>query len=169
MIIEEFIVLLAIYLVPMYIANATPIILHGKKPVDFGKKINGKRILGDGKTILGALFGIIVGTIAGFILYYLLSPIFALPNPLLLALLLSAGAIIGDMAKSFFKRRLGFESGARLPVFDQIDFIIGGLIFSLVIRFPEIEVVIFLLVATVFIHTITNLIAYKLKLKKVPW
>ena len=45
----------------------------------------------------------------------------------------------------------------------------GGLILSLVVRLPEVEVVLFLLIVTVFIHMVTNVIAFKLKLKRVPW
>ena len=47
------IILFFAYIIPMYLANATPIVIHGKKPLDFGFKLKGKRILGDGKTIVG--------------------------------------------------------------------------------------------------------------------
>ena len=51
----EVIIFIIAYVIPLYVANASPIILHGKVPIDFNKNINGKRILGKGKTILGSL------------------------------------------------------------------------------------------------------------------
>ena len=56
----------------MYFANAAPIILHGEIPLDFGKKLFGKRIFGDGKTILGTFSGILVGISAGALIYFLI-------------------------------------------------------------------------------------------------
>lgn len=168
--IENLLILLAAYLVPMYVANATPILIHGKKPLDFGKNYKGKRILGDGKTILGTLAGILGGALAGYLLaiiftYYGL----ALPNQFSLSVALAAGAILGDLAKSFFKRRLGKKSGERWLFADQLDFVLGGFIVGSLVRLPEIELVIVLLLITVFIHSFTNFVAYKLRLKKVPW
>jgi len=166
----EIILIILAYLIPLYVANATPIIFHGKIPVDFGKKYKEKRILGNGKTILGALCGVLGGTIAGS-LFYIIAPqiLDLIPMYFSLIVLLSIGGIVGDMVKSFLKRRKGIESGGKWFLVDQLDFIVGGLIFSLVVRIPEIWVVIFLLIVTVFIHMVTNIIAFKLKLKKVPW
>ena len=158
------------YLIPLYIANATPILSHGTIPVDLGKKYKGERILGKGKTILGALCGIIGGTLFGILFSIAFPQIFVLiPQYLPLVILLSFGAIVGDMAKSFFKRRKGIKSGGKWFLVDQLDFIIGGLVFSLIVRIPEIWVIVILLVVTVFMHMATNIIAFKLKLKKVPW
>ncbi len=165
-----FIELIVAYVVPLYFANAAPIIFHGKKPVDFGKKIGNKRILGDGKTILGALFGIVVGSFCGILIYLIFPEIQIISsNYILLAFLLSAGAILGDIVKSFFKRRVGIKSGEKWFLVDQLDFIIGGLVLSSFFRLPEIELIVFLFVVTVFVHTATNIAAFKLKLKKVPW
>jgi len=166
----EFILILAAYLLPLYVANATPILFHGKIPVDLGKSYKGERVLGKGKTILGALCGVLGGTFIGIIFGLLFPQIrILIPHYSIIIILLSSGAIIGDMTKSFAKRRKGIKSGGRWFLVDQLDFIIGGLLFSLLIRIPEIGVVVFLLVVTVFIHTATNIIAFKLKLKKVPW
>lgn len=166
----DLIILLFAYLVPMYCANAVPILVHGTKPLDFGKKFRGKRVFGKGKTILGALAGIIGGTVAGT-LFMLAFPQTQqlIPNYFALIAALAAGAIIGDAVKSFFKRQLGFESGQRWLIADQLDFIAGGLLLSLLVRVPEWQIVVVLLLATAFIHLATNFAAYKLGLKKVPW
>jgi CDP-2,3-bis-(O-geranylgeranyl)-sn-glycerol synthase len=166
----ELILILLAYIIPLYVANATPILFHGKIPVDMGKKYKGERILGKGKTILGALCGVLGGTFVGLLFAYIFPQMFILiPNYSILIILLSAGAIIGDMVKSFVKRRMGIKSGGRWFLVDQLDFIIGGLVFSLIVRLPELWIVIVLLVVTGFIHSTTNIIAFKLKLKKVPW
>jgi len=48
-------------------------------------------------------------------------------------------------------------------------FVVGGFLLSMLIRFPELEVVLIVLIVTVFAHMATNFAAYKMKLKKVPW
>ena len=164
------IILFFAYLVPMYCANATPILMHGAKPLDFEKRFRGKRVLGNGKTILGTLAGIIGGTIAGTIFMFVFPFVLQLiPNYFALAFALAVGAIMGDTVKSFFKRRLGFERGQKWLIADQLDFVIGGFLISLIIRAPEWQIVVTLLVVTAFIHLATNFAAYKLGLKKVPW
>jgi CDP-2,3-bis-(O-geranylgeranyl)-sn-glycerol synthase len=166
----ELVFLIIAYIVPMYLANATPIIFHGKKPLDFGKTIFEKRIFGDGKTILGTLAGILVGSIAGIIFSIIFPDILLLiPNYLILSILLASGAMFGDIFESFFKRRFGFKSGQKCFLFDQIDFVLGGLILSFIILMPKIELVLIILFLTIFIHIITNIIAFKIGLKKVPW
>jgi len=168
--IELIILTIILYTIPLYIANAAPVLFQGKIPVDLGASIRGKRVLGDGKTFSGALAGIAAGSLAGLIIALAFPQILTqFPLYFPLAVTLSFGAIIGDMVKSFFKRRLGIASGAKWFLADQLDFVVGGLLFSFLIRFPEAEVVLVLLLATVFIHIATNFAAFKLKLKKVPW
>ena len=158
------------YVAPLYIANSSPVLVHGNIPLDLNKKIFGEPIFGKGKTILGTIAGITAGTGAGTIIY-ILFPIVQtiLPNYILLAFLLSLGAILGDVTKSFFKRRFHIHSGEKWELADQLDFIIGGIVLSTIVRLPEIWLVVLLLVATFFIHKSFNYLAYKLKLKSVPW
>lgn len=165
----EIFFLLLLYVFPMYFSNGAPLVLHGKVPLDFGKKLFGKRILGDGKTILGAFSGILIGTAGGAMAFFLIPYAAQIPNYFSFIVFLSIGAILGDIIKSFIKRRLGFERGAQWVLADQLDFIFGGLILSSLIRLPEIEIVLLLLVITLFMHSATNFIAYKIKLKNVPW
>lgn len=166
----EAIIVTLLYVAPLYIANSSPVIVHGKIPLDFNKKLFGQPIFGKGKTVLGAIAGILAGTGVGAILYLLFPFIETIiPNYLQLSFLLAFGAIIGDLAKSFFKRRFSIKSGEKWELADQLDFIIGGLLFSILIRIPEIWLVVLLLFATFFIHKIMNWLAFKLKLKTVPW
>ena len=163
-------VILALYVIPLYIANSSPVLAHGKIPLDFNKKIHGQPIFGKGKTILGTLAGIIAGTGVGAIIYLIFPQVGQIiPNYLQLAFLLALGAIMGDLVKSFFKRRFLIKSGEKWELADQLDFVFGGLVFSLFVRLPEWWLVLLLFIATFFIHKIMNWVAYKLKLKQVPW
>lgn len=148
------------YYLPAYFANGMPIAFGGGFPVDFGKNWkDGKRILGDGKTFQGMLFGIGVGTLA----------IGLIQGTFLLAFLLSAGAILGDLAKSFFKRRRKIGSGEKFFPWDQIDFLIGATLLSSIAKIPRIEFIIIIFIITPAIHLLANYGAYKLKIKSVPW
>jgi len=165
----ELVLIIILYTVPLYVANSFPVIVHGKIPLDLNAKIFKKPILGKGKTILGSLAGIIAGTLAGAVLLLVPGVKLIIPNYFSLAFALSFGAILGDCVKSFFKRRFGIESGQKWVLADQLDFIFGGIIMSLFVRLPEAWLVLLLLFATFFVHSGVNWIAYKLKLKKVPW
>ncbi|HIH72167.1 MAG TPA: CDP-archaeol synthase, partial [Thermococcaceae archaeon] len=58
------------YILPAYFANASPVIFKGKTPMDFGKSfVDGKRILGDGKTWRGFFGGLFTGILIGVIQY----------------------------------------------------------------------------------------------------
>jgi len=163
-------IIFLLYIIPLYIANATPILIHGKVPLDLNKKLFGRPLFGKGKTIIGTVSGIAAGIIAGgLILVFFPYSLLVIPNYFGLAFALAFGAILGDLAKSFFKRRFGIKSGERWELADQLDFIIGGIVVSSLIRIPELWLVIVLLVATFFIHKGSNWVAHKLKLKKVPW
>jgi len=167
----QLLVLIALYAVPMYIANATPILIHGTKPLDFGKSLGKERVLGKGKSILGTLAGICCGSLAGLLVLLAFSETIVplIQNYFALAILLAAGAIFGDLVKSFLKRRIGIKSGQRWLIADQWDFVLGAFALSLVARAPEVEVFVIILLATLFIHVATNFAAFKLKLKSVPW
>lgn len=166
----DLLILFFAYIIPLYFANATPVVIHGSIPVDGGRLLNGKPFLGKGKTILGTLAGIIFGTLFGaLVIFFYPAILISIPQYFALALLLSIGALLGDMVKSFIKRRVGITSGAQWLVADQIDFVIGGLLLSLFVRIPELEVVVLVLAVTLIAHVASNFAAFKMKLKKVPW
>jgi len=150
---------LYIYL-PAYLANAAPVILGGGGPLDGGRTwIDGEPLFGDHKTVRGTISGLVVGIIAGFILMMPLRGV-----------LLSVGAIGGDIIVSFIKRRLKLQPGAMFPVADQMGFIVFAvLLVSLVQPSPPWERAVAILVATLPIHYMTNVFAWALKLKSDPW
>ncbi len=158
------------FILPAFIANAAPVLgykIFGKfnAPMDFGKKLGGKPILGPGKTWGGLLFGIFAGTLAGLVQTFFQPQGFPLMTTHL-ALLLSAGALTGDAFGSFIKRRFGFERGKSILGLDQLGFLIFALIFAYPIVKLSLLQMVFLLVITPILHLLTNVIAYLLGLKK---
>lgn len=168
---------LILFILPAYFANAAPVFSKGTSTIDHGAKLqDGKPLLGPGKTWKGLLYGLVFGTIAAAIISQLLPnflPQFTLNEKLIIGFLLSAGAMAGDLFGSFIKRRSGLERGANFPLMDQLFFLFAALIFALPIYIGKIEIEItdlaLLTILTYAVHATANQIAYKLKLKKVPW
>lgn len=156
----------ALYIiVPTYCTNGAPVIFGGGRPIDLGRSLSdGERIFGDNKTVRGFASGLIVGTIVGLVGSYILSM-----NSLLVAVPASLGALLGDLAGAFIKRRLKIKPGAPLPGLDQLDFVVGALL--LVSLFSEISfgVVVIMLFVTPPIHFLTNVGAHFLGLKSTYW
>ncbi len=153
-----------IYIFPAYAANGAPILFGGGYPLDLKKKLFGKRIFGDHKTIRGTISSIIAGIIIGLIEY----PFFH--YMLFIAILLTIGANVGDLFGSFIKRRIGMKSGKSFPIMDQYGFLLFALIFALPFgNYPQLLGIIFIIILTGIMHPLTNIGANKLKLKDVPW
>jgi CDP-2,3-bis-(O-geranylgeranyl)-sn-glycerol synthase len=152
------------FIFPAYCANAIPVIVGGGRPLDLDKKFfDGKPILGKNKTYRGFFSGLLIGTFVGSMesLFFNYPPLFGL--------LLSLGALFGDLAGAFLKRRLGLAPGELLPIVDQIDFIVGAILFSFPMQILTIDLAITTLIITPPIHLLTNFAAYKLGLKSNPW
>jgi CDP-2,3-bis-(O-geranylgeranyl)-sn-glycerol synthase len=78
------------------------------------------------------------------------------------------GALFADAVESFFKRRAGIGPGKTWVPFDQIDYIIGGLVF--VAPFVSLS---FADIARIFVlyfglHFLFSFLAYKIGWKKSP-
>lgn len=174
-------------IIPAYIANASALLVGGGTPIDFGKTWkDGKRILGDGKTWQGLFAGAFIGMTAGFglsaVAKYATTIQFPIPLtdftgfPLMIPIIFSLcfGALLGDILESFFKRRAGKKRGQDWIPFDQIDFILGVLLFSYLMstalyifglantnwfmKHLTINHVFILLIVTPFIHLFSNFI-----------
>jgi CDP-2,3-bis-(O-geranylgeranyl)-sn-glycerol synthase len=165
---------LLVFLIPIYIANSSPVVLGGGVPLDLGRSLpDGERIFGNGKTVRGFVAGTLAGTFAGGLvsLVYLL-PFF--PNPLTqftAAFFLSFGAMAGDALGSFIKRRMHVTWG-RPFVLDTIMFLIVALVFVIPFASPALFAplnLLFFLILTLILHPLTNYLANKAGLKSVPW
>ncbi len=140
--------------------------------MDFGRNfVDGKRIFGNNKTFRGFFFGWAVGFFVGLAEGF----VFGFENyPVLFSLLIPLGALLGDLTGAFIKRRLSIQPGGLLPVVDQLDFVVGAVVFALPLALTGLfglswEVAVTVLIITPPIHLLTNFGAYKLKLKKHPW
>ncbi len=160
------------FIFPAYCANGTPVLAGGGTKMDFGRNFrDGKRIFGNNKTFRGFFFGWGVGFLVGLIEGF----VFGFDNyPVLFAVLIPLGALLGDLMGAFIKRRLDIAPGGLLSIVDQIDFVVGAVVFSLplaLINWSGLtwEVILTVLLITPPIHLFTNFLAYKLKLKKNPW
>jgi CDP-2,3-bis-(O-geranylgeranyl)-sn-glycerol synthase len=180
-------------MIPAYIANPMAVVFGGGTPIDCGKNFyDGRRILGDGKTIRGLVAGTACGLVAGLI-QIILAPVLAASglfgssdifqsslnaytfNTIHVVFLMALGALLGDSAESFIKRRINLKRGAMFPVADQLDFVVGAWILTYILAsawfiiYFDMRIIITVLIITPLLHITTNIIGYLLKLKKEPW
>ena len=179
-------ILLALwFFLPAGLAHATPVLAKRisflKKldyPIDFYKTYKGIRIFGDHKTMRGLITGIIVAILTAGIqqiifnnsqeLRTALDFDFSSINFFVYGFLAGFGALIGDAIKSFFKRRANIKPGSTWFPFDQIDYIIGGIVFLIpLIRLDFFEYLVTFIVWFAM-HLISTYIGYLLKLKDSP-
>ena len=153
------------FMLPAYLANVTALAFGGGTPLDFNHKLSdGRRILGNGVTWRGTIIGTIIGTLIGLLQGIITGNIV---EGLLLGLCLGAGAMIGDACGSFLKRRLKVERGKPAPILDQLDFVVGALVFASLIVILPAEMIVIILVISIFLHLGANIIAYFLGIKDV--
>lgn len=79
-----------------------------------------QNFLGNNKTWRGLLLGVLFGSATGYFQYAGSS------YGLLAGVLLGFGALFGDAAKSFIKRRFNIMPGQPWPPWDQIDYVVGA-------------------------------------------
>ncbi len=168
-------------MLPAYIPNNSAALFGGGMPLDMGQTFqDGRRTLGDGKTFRGTIAGTACGILMG-LLQNQIAPVLGLPTfgtgfeqlPVLLGL--SLGAMLGDIVAAFFKRRMGLKRGAPLFVIDQIDFVIGAWLLTIILapqwfweNFTPL-IMLIVLIITPILHRVTNIIGYKIGAKREPW
>ncbi|TQQ82889.1 CDP-2,3-bis-(O-geranylgeranyl)-sn-glycerol synthase [Halonotius terrestris] len=168
-------------MLPAYVPNNAAVLAGGGRPIDDGRTWGGRRLLGDGKTWRGTAVGTLAGVALALGLNAVVDPVgtaigVSLPTfPLWGGVGLALGAMAGDIAASFIKRRSGRERGASFPGLDQLDFVVGALLMAVVLA-PEWAlatftpgVLVVILVTTPLLHVGTNIIAYKIGAKDEPW
>ena len=168
-------------MLPAYFANMAPVIVKNvfnglKIPIDFNKKIKNKPIFGKNKTFRGLIFGIIFAIIVAYLQFLLYrNDIFVdisiadYSNWLLIGFLMGFGAIFGDLIESFIKRRMNYDPGKSFVPFDQLDFVIGALIFIYPLVALSLSKIIIILLLSFVLHIIVNHIAYYIKLRREQW
>jgi len=164
------------FILPAYVANAIPVLLGGGRAIDCGKTFaDGRPVFGSHKTVRGFVTGVVAGTLTGAVQTAALGSIplsdFVLPYQfnVLLGFLISLGALIGDLVHSFLKRRLRVAEGSPLPVADQLDFVVGAVVFFSIASTPPLLTIFIIFAITLPVHLLTNFLAYLLGVKKKPW
>lgn len=158
---------------PAMAANGAPVFIARGTPMDLGRKLfDGRRILGDGKTFEGFFIGVLFGTSVGAIYAVHTDNPWFMPY----ALILSIGALLGDVMSAFIKRRIGLQRGEPAPVLDQTSFLV---IATIAVKFSGIEYLVGVEITvihyitgvalSIILHIATNYGAYRLGLKSVPW
>ena len=173
------------YIFPAYVANAIPVLAGGGPPIDFHKTLrDGRRVFGEGKTYRGFISGVIMATVTASV-QLVINPWFLttvneaivisteelilFQTVPLLGFLMGVGGLLGDLFGSFIKRRLDLARGAPAPGIDQLDFLIGAILFTFWLHPLSLLQLLVLIVATPIIHLTTNILGYLLKVKKEPW
>lgn len=152
-------------------------------PLDRGGTIRRRRFFGDNKSLRGAVV-MPLATIACTLLQAALASKFIWArdlgfvdfrevSPLLWGALLGVGYVVGELPNSFLKRQLDVPPGAAAPglrgaffwILDQVDSLLGILLFLCVVWVPPLRVVLALVALTLVIHPAIALLMVRLKLK----
>lgn len=173
----QFLLRCAWYLVPMGAANLAPFFIRRifprlAVPIDVLVKRPG--LFGSHKTLRGILIAPIAGILAFAIQKFLgnntaIAGLGFFPYAtmtLWFGFFAGLGAIIGDLLRAWVKRRLGIRPGGRFVPFDQMDYLFGGIFFTLGFYQPTWNVVLGTLFAGIFLHIVINLAGHGLGLKE---
>ena len=166
-------------LLPAGAANSAPVFAakllpSWDAPVDFDYSYRGARIFGSHKTWRGLIAGLIAASITFAIQQLIYSDIGILQHysyfdydrfSWMMGIWMGAGALAGDLVKSFLKRRLRIPPGHSWFPLDQLDWLIGTILFAYpFIGFGMYSVAEVILVGF-SLHLIANLVGYALRLK----
>ncbi len=169
------------YILPAYLANISPVFAYNifknkfSTPIDFNKKLLNRPLFGKNKTYRGFISGILVGILVSSLQSYLYAfksikdiSLFDYTsiNPVIFGFLMGFGALFGDLAKSFVKRRLNFKPGASWIPFDQTDFLVGGMFFASFVYRPGADVIITILLVMPIVKVIIDQIGFYLKISR---
>lgn len=168
------------FILPAYFANMAPVIVKKinflEIPIDFNKKINDKPIFGKNKTFRGLIFGIIFAMIITYLQFLLYKnglfveiSIIDYSNWILIGFLMGFGAIFGDLVESFVKRRLNYKPGKSFVPFDQLDFVVGALIFVYPLVMLSLNKIVIILLLSFVLHVIVNHFAFYMNIRKEKW
>ncbi len=162
---------------PAMVANAAPVIaskiIRRRHPLDMGKKlpIDGRRILGQSKSVEGFIAGVVGGLATGIVYAAILNN----ASWVIYGLVSGFGALSGDAINSFIKRRLGIKPGDPFIPLDQLSFLLIAYILikgTRVDTLSGVNVGIIDLSIGIYVvmvlHPLTNLIAYYMGLKDEP-
>lgn len=150
----------------LMVANGAPILAYrllGERfgwPVDGGRRWrDGRPLLGKSKTWRGLIAAVTAATVA--------APLLGLP--VAVGVLVGAGAMLGDLASSFVKRRLAIESSGFAPGLDQVpESLLPSLLVMPLTGLGAVDVLV--LVAAFFVlELLLSQVLYRLRIRKRPY
>lgn len=153
---------------PAYVANMAPPFAkywHGwNAPIS-------RRWLGSNKTVVGFLAAVAGAVLTTFVQSRLdwRGALVDYGNWLSLGVLFGVGTMLGDMAKSFVKRRVGIAPGKSWFPFDQTDFVVGSLLFAGWSARLTVADVVIILALSILGHIAANHIGYWLGVRPAKW
>ncbi len=171
------------YALPGLVANMVPVIVRNRFiflaiPIDFGKKFRGKRIFGSHKTVRGFVFGILGGSLIGF-LQFIVSDIdffvkisyieYNLFTSLAVGFIFGFAALFADAIESFIKRQIDIKPGQPFFPFDQMDYVVGIAIFSILFKPMAIEMLVVLFLLGPLLSVLTTRIGYLFRIRNEKW
>lgn len=139
-----------------------------KTPLDLGHTYKGQRIFGTNKSWRGLVSGVLLSSLLGWLIFPHLDIHLSFGNFILLGGASGAGALIGDAVESFFKRQAGVKPGHSWFPFDQLDYIVGGILFSL--PFIRLQLIDYLLIVVWYfgLHLLSSYVGFRLGFKEKP-
>lgn len=159
---------LVYFMAPAYVANmSAPLIKYW---TGWNRPIS-RRWLGSHKTVMGFAIGVLGALATAFVQHVIgyETGITDAHGWVEWGSRFGLGAMAGDSAKSFFKRRLGIPPGSPWIPVDQLDFVLGALILVAPRSALSLGDIAIVLSLTVGGHVVVNHVAYWLGVRDVKW
>jgi CDP-2,3-bis-(O-geranylgeranyl)-sn-glycerol synthase len=156
------------FMAPAYAANMAPPLVRywpgWNRPIS-------ERWLGSHKTVVGFGAGVLAAVVVTLAQSRITWPggLVAYDHWIALGLRFGAGAMWGDAAKSFVKRRLGIAPGKPWIPLDQVDFVLGALILvggQAALSWADVAIILLLSAAG---HVLVSHAAYWIGVRDVKW
>jgi CDP-diglyceride synthetase len=159
---------LVYFMAPAYVANMTPPFVRywrgWNRPISV-------RWLGSHKTVVGFAAGVLAAVVVTLVQSRIAWPggLVAYDHWVALGLRFGVGAMAGDAAKSFVKRRLAIAPGKPWIPWDQVDFVLGALALvwgQAALSWPDVAII---LVLSVTGHVLVSRVGYWTGIRDVKW
>lgn len=168
-----FVIKIIWFFLPAYAANIAASLFK----IKFLAKPISEKLFGSNKTYSGFFVGIILALLMAsiqkilwqFSFFQEISYLNYAGNFLLIGFLLGFGALLGDLVKSFFKRRIGIAAGQKWIPFDQIDYTLGALVLVSFLWQPPLIFIISAVILNLLLHILFNHLGFWLGIRKNKW
>ena len=154
-----------------------------RRPIDFGRSYQGKRIFGDHKTWRGFAINVVFCCVGTFIQAWFQDKgclpgwLFLLDyknHALTVGILLGLGMTVGELPNSFLKRRFEIPPGESREgflgvvffIYDQVDLTIGIWVFLFFLIRPSPWLILWSLLLTLVLHLSVSSVGYLLGMRK---